>query len=134
MIESLVVTVGVMSAGGVGSLAWWTSTRHHDKRALALADRVVGCHHRGPKASVRVIEGEIVSEGPGSPMATGGTQATGNGKACHGHLLLHEDGRTECHGGLDTCWGTGPHHTPPESCRTQSHGCGVCQSVPGGVS
>lgn len=42
MIELLIVAAGAASAGGFGSLAWWTSSRHADGRADAVADRAAG--------------------------------------------------------------------------------------------
>lgn len=47
--------------------------------------------------------------------------------ACHGHLIVHADGTSECHGGRDDCWGhtTGTHdQREVRACYEQTHGCG----------
>lgn len=43
---------------------------------------------------------------------------------CPGTLVVHHDGGSECHGGLDTCHGRGTHdHRAFAACYAQSHGC-----------
>lgn len=121
MIELLIVVAGATTAAGWGSLARWTTRRRDVVVADTLTARAVGAGRYGLG---EVVQGEVVSESFEAPSA---------GRACHGRLVLHEDGSTTCHGGLDTCWGTGTHSTPPVACRSLSHGCGTCQTV-GGVS
>lgn len=44
---------------------------------------------------------------------------------CPGTLVVHHDGDSECHGGLDTCHGHETHnHRHRTSCYALSHGCG----------
>ena len=51
--------------------------------------------------------------------------------ACPGHLRMHRDGTTSCHGGYDDCWGDdGPYsHIRRHPCSQESHGCGVCDVI-----
>jgi hypothetical protein len=118
VIEILIVAAGAATAAGWGGLARWTTRRRDDVVADALTARAVGAGRYGLG---EVVQGEVIAESYATPPA--------GGRACHGRLLLHEDGRTECHGGLDTCWGAGPHRGAPEACASRSHGCGVCQST-----
>lgn len=43
---------------------------------------------------------------------------------CQGTLVVHHDGTSECHGGLEDCWGHSTHdHATKSACVIQSHGC-----------
>lgn len=52
--------------------------------------------------------------------------------SCPGSLLVHKDGVSECHGGLDDCRGHSTHdHRSLNACYVQSHGCPKCENTSG---
>jgi hypothetical protein len=55
---AIIVAAGAASAGGFGSLAWWTSSRHAVGRADAITARAISAGRRGLG---EVVEGTVVA-------------------------------------------------------------------------